>query len=104
MGGLIDEVKRGADGKSSIFVNDYTYNSYCKHMGVQIGWRIIKVDDEDVLEGSGPPEGARRLINTKLAPMKVWPLVVEFETPSGNKLYRMEYKPMGCLIHDKAPM
>merc|ERR1719436_55104 len=102
--GLMGEVKNGADGKRSIFVKDFTYNSYCEHMGVQVGWRIIKVDDEDVLEGKGDPEQARKLVNTKLAPMKVWPLIVEFETPLGLKTYKLENTPVGCKISDQAPM
>merc|ERR1712187_562079 len=63
--GVLDEVKAGNDGKDAIFVKGFTFNSYVKHMGIQEGWRIIKVDDEEVLE-SGPGQ-AKKLINSKLA-------------------------------------
>merc|ERR1719254_147199 len=75
-------------------------------MGVQKGWRIISVDDEDVLfEDGGKPELARKIVNSKLKPMQTFPLIVELEVDgSSKKEYALDRCPLGALITDAAPL
>lgn len=87
-----------------IEVQDFHFNSYGEYMGVQIGWVVTRIADEDVRNATEYND-VDRLLLARLSKYPWWPLKVEFKKPSGAKeVIHFAKQPLGLVFSRRAPI
>lgn len=90
--------------KAPIELMDFHFNSYGETQGVQIGWVITRIGDEDVTEITEFPVVMQKL-HDSLLPFPWWPLRAEFTTPSGaQEVIQFVKQPLGITFSRQAPI
>merc|ERR1712050_358774 len=79
-------------------------NSYAKERGVQVGWSITRIADQEVAAAMGHDQVERR-ISERTKGLAVWPLRMDFDTGGGDiKTFFFEKQPLGMELLNKLPI
>lgn len=90
-----------------IVVTDFTCNSYAKmDMGVQRGWKLTRIGDEE-LNDSNDFDYVNQRLNNHMQDFPVWPLALEFRKNPEDKethVYKFSNRPLGVEFTNMAPI
>merc|ERR1712050_386992 len=79
-------------------------NSYAKERGVQVGWSITRIADQEVAAAMGHDQVDRRILD-RSANLAVWPLRMDFDSGGGEiKTFFFEKQPLGMELLNKLPI
>mmetsp|Transcript_8237 Transcript_8237/g.19370 ORF Transcript_8237/g.19370 Transcript_8237/m.19370 type:complete len:469 (-) Transcript_8237:38-1444(-) len=83
--------------KTPIVVDEFAFNSYAYEAGIQAGWRILAIGDEDVRDERY--EIAEQVLMDSLASLPLWPLRIDFDTGHNHEVSKyFDYHPVGFTI------
>lgn len=103
LGIIDDEAWEKRSKVAPLVCKGFTFNSYAKHLGIQENWRLARIQDVDTL-GHRNFKEVEDLLNKELAPLKPWPLRLEFKTGGEIKTFMATYKPLGMEVNNVAPI
>lgn len=90
--------------RAPIELMDFHFNSYGETQGVQLGWVITRIGDEDVT-GINDFNVLMQKLHDSLLPYPWWPLRAEFTTPSGShEVIQFVKQPLGMTFSRQAPI
>jgi len=87
-----------------IKVEDFAFNSYAKHIGVQKGMVLTKIKDEDIHESKKFKDVDHKLLEA-MRPLPLWPMRIDFKTEDGHKkVTYFKSHPIGIDFTKHAPI
>jgi len=88
---------------SPIRVERFEFNSYAKDKGVQLGWSLVRVANQQVTSEHSLPD-VDRMLQSHMKNLAYWPLRVDFDTGNGLiKAFHFVKQPLGVEITRHAP-
>jgi len=80
-----------------IVVDEFAFNSYAYEVGIQAGWRILSIGDEDVRAERF--EVVEQVLMDSLAALPLWPLRIDFDAGHHEEVTKyFDYHPVGFTI------
>jgi hypothetical protein len=89
--------------KAPITVDSFHANSHLKALGVQVGWTIVRLGDQELSDKYSLQE-TTTLIRSQISHHKVYPLRLEFITGVETRVFEIEHRPVGIVFQKRLPI
>lgn len=89
--------------QAPVRVERFEFNSYAKDRGVQLGWTLARIAQQDITGQHSLPD-VDRILHGHVKSLAFWPLRVDFDTGNGAiKAFYFVKQPLGVEITRHAP-